>query len=230
VARQAVVASQQLRLLPMSSSRALTLPRKSLFLNLSPHNSPCHRPATTRVFSRSQVPKQAFSHLTKFSSHHKGDTQPHRGSNLSSNNHGKPHSHRWTTSRETTTTHSSRTNTKVATATKVVCMVAIIQVRNFLFNFVSGYNQRPQPMGMPGQQPRGAFVPSQNQTTSSYTPKVTNAPPFVATTNNSFPAAASQTTATAAPLKVDLNLTASVFTPSSATTTFTPSTNQFPVA
>lgn len=122
-----MVASQQLRLLPMSSSRALTLPQKSLFLNLSPHNSPCHRPATTRVFSRSQVPKRAFSHLTKFSSHHKGDTQPHRGLNLNSNKHGQPHSHRWTTSRETTTTHSSRTNTKVATATKVVCMVAIIK-------------------------------------------------------------------------------------------------------
>jgi hypothetical protein len=122
--------------------------------------------------------------------------------------------------------------------------VAIIKVRNFLFNFVSGYNNQrgppPMGMGMQGQQPRGAYVQSQSQTTSSYTPKVTqsapiasNATPFVATTNTPFPAAASQTTTNAAPFFVEspvLNLTASVFKPSSATTTFTPSTNQFPVA
>jgi hypothetical protein len=219
----------------MSSSRVIR--QKSLF-RLSPHNSPCHRPATTRV-SRSQDPKRAINNLTKVSSHHKGDIHPHRGSKLSSNKHGLPHSLGWTTSHKTTSTHSSRTTTKVASA--VVCRVAIFKVRNLLFNFVSDYNQnqrRPPSMvmGVPVQQPRGTYVQSQSQTTSGYVVKATQpAPiaatstPFTTTATTSFPAATSHTVTTAA-LVVDFSRelnTASAFKPSSLNATFTP-TSQFP--
>lgn len=202
MAWQAVAASQQLRLLSLSSSRASTR-QKTLFLNLSPHNSPCHRPASTRV-SRSQEPKRAFN-LTKLFSHRKEDKRLQYGRNLS-NKCGKGNHNGWTTSRKTTTTHSSRTTTKVASATKLVCRVAIIKVRNFLFNFVSGYNQqRPPPMGtgMPVQQQRGTYAQSQSQTQSGYAPKVNQSAPFAATNTPLFPAAASHIATTAAPSFVE---------------------------